>query len=253
MQIVKLPVTAGKVQSWSGQARYFSLYKATGGVKISTNTGINTNFYQGIGGDISGGQNQLCTQINFIAEETQTIEFAVSDILVTDNRIAGEVEVNGVVRVDSSALGGVYIASHFGSKWFALKNPVGSGKVVAVEKVIESALPNAAIAIHRAGSSGLQLDYTGNGYQSITHAPSIKDNTESKAEIIFASITSGTWNANYPEHAWTIFGSWGIFSMFATTWQPVNPLLLNEGDQLLVGDPVGAVSSVSVEFQEKEV
>lgn len=253
MQIVKLPVVAGQVVSWNGQARYFSLYKAVGAVKVTTNTGINTDFYQGIGSDISGSQSQLCTQINFIAKETQTIEFAVSDIVITDNRVAGEVEVNGIVRVDNSTVHGVYIASNFGANWFAIKNPVGSGKVIAVEKVIESSLSSAAIAVNRAGSGLLSIDYTGNGYQSLTHAASMKDNTESLANIIFASNSSGTWNANYPQYSYSIFPVWGIFTMFKTEWVPVNPLLLNEGDEMVVADPVANISTVSVEFQEMDI
>lgn len=81
--------------------RYFRILTGTGKFKVSTDNGINSTVLAGLGCDFhnpNDGRDFTEIQITPL-DNDQTVEIVISSFPVTDSRLTGDVDINGVLSV----------------------------------------------------------------------------------------------------------------------------------------------------------
>lgn len=103
MNLFEWDLVAGQEKRWHGYGKFFRILVAQGSVEVAANYArggsVSSQMLAGIGVDLRHESGDGFISLSFKSETTQTIKVLVSDLPTTDNRLTGEISVDGSLNV----------------------------------------------------------------------------------------------------------------------------------------------------------
>ena len=127
MQLQDVILVAGQEQVVNCVGRYFRILSGKERIGVSASNGVASDIITGLGVDMLDSEGRGYTWVRLVSPIDQTITIVTSNLPVTDSRLSGDVDVNGLLQVVNAG----------GTAWASSTTPVSTQIGVLVPQNME--------------------------------------------------------------------------------------------------------------------
>lgn len=100
MEILRINLTANIPYRLPLRGRYFRILNGTGDFDVKTSSGMQSMLLAGLGVDLlDPNTGEHFSFVDLTADSTQEVTVSVSDFPITDSRLTGDIDINGLLSV----------------------------------------------------------------------------------------------------------------------------------------------------------